>query len=101
MQNVDDFIASLLKDKGIDNIEPEILEELKADMKNRLLDQIDRAAVQALPADKAEELARLIDEPDFTNEKMAEFMQNSGVNLTEVALDTMLRFRSYYLNAEE
>ena len=101
MQKIDDFIESLLKDKGIDNVEPEIREELKADMKARLLDQIDRAAVQALPEDKATELAGLIDQPDFTNAKMTEFMQNSGVNLTEVALDTMLKFRSYYLSAEE
>lgn len=101
MQNIDEFIESLLNDKGITDVEPEIREELKADMKKRLEDQINRAAVEALSEEKAAELAKLIDEPDFTNEKMTQFMQDSGVNLTEVALDTMLRFRSFYLGMEE
>ena len=101
MQNIDDFIESLLKDKGITDLEPEVKEDLVADMKKRLEDQIDRAAVQALSEEKAEELSKLIEDPDFTNEKMTEFMQKSGVNLEEVALDTMLKFRGFYLGTEE
>lgn len=100
MQNIDDFVESLLNDKGIE-VEPEIREELKADMKKRLMDQINRAAIQALSEEKADELAKKIDDPNFTNEDMAKFMQDSGVNLTEVALETMLRFRSFYLGTEE
>lgn len=100
MQSIDEFIESLLNDKGIE-VEPEIREELKADMKNRLLDQIDRAAIQALPEDKAKELAEKVDDPNFTNEDMTKFMQESGVNLTEVALDTMLKFRGFYLGTGE
>lgn len=101
MQNIDDFIESLLNDKGITDIEPDVREELKADMKSRLLDQIDRAAVQALSPEKADELAKLLENPDFSNEEMTKFMQESGVNLTEVAMDTMLKFRSFYLGTEE
>lgn len=100
MQNVDEFIESLLNDKGME-VEPDIREDLKADMKKRLLDQIDQAAIQALPEEKAAELAKLVEDPSFTNEKMTEFMQNSGVNLAEVALETMLRFRNFYLGTEE
>lgn len=100
MQSIDDFIESLLKDKGITDLEPEVKKELVEDMKKRLQDQIDRACVQALPEDKAEELAKLVDKPDFTNEKLVEFMKDSGVNLEEVALNTMLKFRNFYLGTE-
>ena len=100
-QNIDDFIAQLLKDKGITELEPEIEDELKTEMKSRLMDQINKAAVMQLSEEKAAELADLINQPDFTNEKMTEFMQNSGVNLTEVVVDTMLKFRSLYLGAGE
>lgn len=100
MQNIDDFIESLLNEKGITDIEPEVRDELKAEMKARLEDQIDRAAVQALSEEKAIELANLVDDPDFTNEKLAEFMQNSGVNLSEIAMETMLQFRNFYLDTE-
>jgi flagellar biosynthesis regulator FlaF len=101
MQSVDEFIESLLTDKGITDIEPDIKEELKTDMKKRLLDQINRAAVMQLSEEKADELAKLVEDPNFTNEEMTKFMQDSGVNLTEVALDTMLKFRSFYLGTGE
>ncbi|MDO4611515.1 MAG: DUF5663 domain-containing protein [Candidatus Saccharibacteria bacterium] len=97
MQSVDDFIESLLKDKGITDLDPEVKEELVADMKQRLMDQINTAAIMQLSEEKVDELNVLLESPDFTAEKMTEFMQNSGVNLTEVTLDTMLKFRSFYL----
>lgn len=100
-QNIDDFISQLLVDKGIKDLEPEIEEDLKNDMKTRLMDQINKAAVMQLSEEKAAELAGMVDDPDFTNEKLTEFMQNSGVNLTEVAIDTMLQFRSAYLGVGE
>ncbi|MBQ3432957.1 hypothetical protein IJG22_01515 [Candidatus Saccharibacteria bacterium] len=101
VQSIDDFISQLLVDKGITDLDPEIEADLKEEMKTRLMDQINKAAVMQLSEEKAAELAELIDAPDFTNEKMTEFMQNSGVNLTEITLDTMLRFRSLYLGKEE
>ncbi len=101
IQSLDEFIAQLLIDKGITNLEPEIEADLKQEMKTRLEDQINKAAVMQLPEDKASELATLMDDPEFTNEKLTEFMQNSGVNLAEVTLDTMLKLRSFYLGKGE
>ena len=101
MQSVDDFINTLLDEKGISDVEPEIRDELKEDMKKRLMEQINRAAIMQLPEDKATELAEKVDDPEFNDEKMAEFMKDSGVNLTEVALDTMLQFRNFYLDQGE
>lgn len=101
MQSVDEFIESLLVDKGITDVEPEVKAELKKEMTTRLLDQINKAAIMQLSEEKAAELATMVDDPNFTNEKMTEFMQNSGVNLAEVALETMLQFRNFYLSSEE
>ena len=101
MQNIDEFIEQLLIDKGITDVEPEIREELISEMKERLTDQINKAAIMQLSEEKATELAEKVNNPDFTNEQMTEFMQNSGVNLTEVALDTMLQFRNFYLESGE
>ena len=100
MQNIDDFIEGLLTDKGITDVDPEIKKDLKADMKDRLLNQIDRAAIMQLSEEKAAELATLVDDPEFTKEKMTKFLQNSGVNLAEITSDTMLKFRNFYLGGE-
>ena len=101
MQSVDDFIESLLNERGITEVEPDVRAELKEDMKKRLMDQINKSAIMQLSEEKAAELAEKINDPDFTNEKMTEFMQNSGVNLQEVVVDTMLRFRGFYLDNTE
>lgn len=100
MQSIDEFIESILNDKGITDVEPEVRAELKQEMTQRLTDQINKAAIMQLSEDKAAELATLVENPNFSDEQMTEFMKNSGVNLPEVALDTMLKFRGFYLGAE-
>ena len=101
MQSIDDFIESLLKEKGITDVEGDIKEDLKNEMKNELMNQINEAAIYELSEDKAAELTELMNDPNFSNEQMTEFMQQSGVNLTQVTLDTMLKFRNFYLGTGE
>jgi hypothetical protein len=96
MDNVEQFIDQLIDEKDL-NLEDDVRQELKADMINRLLDQIDQASINALPEDKAIELADKLDDPDFTDEQVSEFIRNSGVDLERVALETMIQFRLLYL----
>ena len=99
-QNIDDFLETILKDKGITDLDSKTKDQLVSEMKTNLMNQINQAAINKLSEEKAAELATLIDAPDFTAEKMSAFMQKSGVNLSEVALETMLKFRDFYLSAE-
>ena len=101
MQSIDDFIESLLKEKGITDVEGDIKEDLKNEMKNELMNQINEAAIYELSEDKAAELTELMNDPNFSNEQMTEFIQQSGVNLTQVTLDTMLKVRNFYLGTGE
>ncbi len=96
MDNVEEFIDQLIDEKDL-NLEDDVRQELKLDMINRLLDQIDKASINALPEDKAIELADKLDDPDFKDEDISEFMKNSGVDLERVALETMVQFRLLYL----
>lgn len=96
MENVETFIDQLIDEKGL-GVEGDVRKQLKLDMMERLLDQIDRASINALPEDKAIELADKLDDENFTDEQVAEFMKNSGIDLERVALETMLQFRLLYL----
>ena len=96
MDNVEQFIDQLIDEKDL-NLEDDVRQELKVDMINRLLDQIDKASINALPEDKAIELADKLDDPEFTDEQVAEFIRNSGVDMERVALETMMQFRLLYL----
>ncbi|MBR6134284.1 hypothetical protein IKQ38_02280 [Candidatus Saccharibacteria bacterium] len=96
MENVEKFIDQLIDEKGL-GVEGDVRKQLKLDMMERLLDQIDRASINALPEDKAIELADKLDDENFTDEQVADFMKDSGVDLERVALETMLQFRLLYL----
>ena len=100
-QGVDDFLASLLDENGITNLEPKIRQDLIDDMRQRLFNQINKEAILRLSEEKASELSTKLDDPNFTGDDMAQFLRDNSVNLTEVALDTMVKFRGFYLGVKE
>ena len=97
MENVEAFVDQLIEEKGYSDLDDNVRAELRSDMVKRLLDQIDMAAINALPEDKAIELADKIDNEDFDDEKVMQYIQDSGIDLQRVALETMLQFRMLYL----
>ena len=101
MQNIDNFIEGLLKEKGITDIDPDTKEDLVKEMKEQLMEQIDKAVVYKRSDEKATELASLMDDPGFTREQLTEFIANSGVNVDEVANEMMSKFRNFYLGIGE
>lgn len=100
ISNIDDFIEQLLIDKGTSNVEPSTKTEIKEDLRRHLIDQINQSAILKMSDEKVSELADLVDEPDFSSRSLVDFIQNSGVDYSAVAKDTMARFRNYYLGTE-
>ena len=98
MENMDQFIRQILAENGVTGLDEDVMEKLVKEMREYLIDQIDEAAISKLPDDKAEELRNKMEDPNFSDEDLQEFMKNSGVDLAQVALNTMLRFRNLYLN---
>lgn len=76
------------------------LSQLERDLQDRLMDQINRAIIDAMPNDKIDEFNRLLDDKDFTDEKMQEFIIASGVDVQHISAEAMLRFRDLYLDAD-
>ena len=97
MEQIDEFMDRLIEERGSTNLSEDARKELKQVLTQELLDQIDKAAIYALPEDKAIELAKKTDDPNFTNDDMAKFIQDSGVDLQQIALHTMVEFRNFYL----
>lgn len=96
MQNLDDFMESLLQEKGI-NVEGEVRDQLKEDMIQTLMTQIDRATLNRLTEEQATELSEKLDDPNFSNDDAAEYIKSCGIDAQEVALETMVMFRALYL----
>lgn len=74
-------------------------QQLTEDLHNRLMDQIDRAVVEALPEDKIDDFNTLLDR-EASDEEVQQFIANSGVDVQAITMETMFRFRELYLGQE-
>ena len=97
MDGVEQFIEELLSERGLSSLDPEIKKDIKSQMMQELMDQIDRAAINALPEERAIELAKKLDDAEFGSDQAAAFMKESGVDLQQIALNTMMTYRKLYL----
>lgn len=96
---IDQFLNQILDEKKITGETPEVRKQLVADLRGRLMNQIDRAMINALDAKQLDKLSAMLDQDTMSDEQLQNFFKESGVDGQQVALDTMLRFRSYYLGA--
>lgn len=96
---LDAFVATMLAEKqlpGIDKDE-ELKAQVQADLKKDLLQEIDRALVNALSDEKLAEFNALLDDPNTNAEVVQNFIKNSGVDINAVTIRTMVGFRALYL----
>lgn len=95
--NLDEFLEQLLIEKGITSLDDDVKAEVKAGMEQRILDQIDRACINALSEEKAIELADKLDDENFGEKEMLDFIADSGVDTTAIVTDTLIQFKAFYL----
>lgn len=90
------FISDIIDAKGYKTLDSDVRRQLEQDLKNRLLDQIDRAVLRALPENKIDGFNELLDR-DASKQEIQQYVATSGVDTKKITLETMLRFRSLYL----
>jgi len=90
------FISDIIDAKGYKTLDSDVRRQLEQDLKNRLLDQIDRAVLEALPENKIDGFNDLLDH-NASQQEVQQYIANSGVDTKKITLETMLRFRSLYL----
>ena len=96
---IDQFLGQILDEKKITAATPEVRQQLIDDLRFHLMGQIDRAMVNALSAEQVTRLNQLLDQEDLTDQQVQEFFRSSGIDGERVALDTMIKFRQYYLGS--
>jgi hypothetical protein len=82
-------------------VNEDVHEQLVADLKERLLDQIDKAVVDALPDDKVDDFNALLDQAETSDESIQNYIVQCGVDVQQVTINAMLRFRDLYLTPQE
>lgn len=96
---LDLFVAGIIKDKSLPIVDDEVRKQLERDLKARLVDEINRALLHALPSERLDELERIAG-ADVDQSAIQKVIKDSGINVKKVTLETMLRFRDLYLGSQ-
>lgn len=97
-ETIDLFIEAIMDEKGVNAPTDEIKEDLKKDLKDQLLREIDRSLIAELPDDKLEELNRIATaNGQIDPNEIAKMIEEANLDATEIVGTTMARFREIYL----
>ena len=95
---IDYFVEGIMEEKGVNAPTDEIRENMKADLKNQLLQQIDRSLIAELPDAKLEELTSAASaNGQLDPQVVANAISEARLDVTEITAGTMQRFREIYL----
>ena len=95
--SLDKFVDELLAAQGINQLEPEVRDQLVQDLTARLNDRLEAAMVAELPEEKLPELEIILDKPAAAEELQKFFAEN----ITDLPADLareLAAFRQSYLN---
>ncbi len=95
-QVVNDFLNKMLIDAGMDNVSPEVHDQMFNDLRNRLEDRFLATILSNLDEDKITEF-REIAEAGGDSEKMGQFLATNLPNSSELFAGAMMSFRDVYL----
>jgi len=101
MDQLDTFIKEIIDTKQLPGITDEAKAGLLEEMRERLLDMINRALIDALPEDKVTELSTLLDNEDVGDDEVQALVASSGVDVQAITAKTMLAFRALYLETPQ
>lgn len=91
------FVSRLIEEKKFDNLDPEIVEQIKNDLLERVEDRINASILGHMPAEKLEEFNGLLDKGSA--EKIQSFCKENIHDLDDVIAKELMNFRSIYLNS--
>ena len=91
------FIDTVLKEKSLAGMRPEVFQQLRRDLATELKSQIDRSVIDELSESQVDDFSALMDSEETTEEVLQKFIQDSGVDTAAVVARTMARFREFYL----
>lgn len=102
-QTIDLFVMGIMEEKGIKSDSEELRTDIFNDLKTRLMEEIDRSLVSALPDEVLDELSKEITANDGKLDPavVAEKVTESGIDTEDVIGKTMAKFREIYLGAAE
>lgn len=98
MDQLDQFIKEIIDAKHLPGITEDAKVGLLEEMRERLLDMLNRALIEALPDEKLAEFSTFL-ESGASDDAVQQFITDSGIDVEKITAQTMLAFRGLYLQA--
>ena len=92
------FAQKLLEEKKFESVDPEVFEQLKADLVDRLEDRINMTILKHMPEEKLGEFEALL--ANGPAETLQDFVGENVPDLQEVTAAELMAFRKTYLGLE-
>ena len=93
---INNFVENLIKDKGLAGLEPNILDQMKLDLIERVENRVNAVILENMPPTELEKFEQLLDE-SATDEQIQSFCREKILNLDSVLSTALLEFRTTYL----
>jgi ATP phosphoribosyltransferase len=95
MNNIDDYINLIIKDKGLDSESPEVLAQIKSDLSESIENRINAMIITNIPEDKLEDFEKALDSND--QEKIQAYIKKEIPDIDQKVALELAHFRAFYL----
>ncbi len=97
---LDVIMKSLLIEKGYNDLDEETEQQMIAELKERAIDMVNYSVIDALPVEKAEEVAEKIEQGEDAEAVMNKAVEESGIDAEAITQDALAKFRELYLGED-
>ncbi len=100
-QTINLFIIGIMDEKGISYGDEPYKSDIFQELKTRLMTELDRSLVAALPDDKLDEFSKIVArDGKIDPDTVAKAVVDAGVDTEKVVGETMAKFREIYLGED-
>lgn len=95
MKNIEEFVDRLIKDKGFDEQDPDVLAQIKSDLMDRVENRINAMIVSNVNPESLPDFEKILNED--SPEKVQEFTKKHIPDIDEKVAAELLTFKNIYL----
>lgn len=92
-----EFVDGLIKSRGLDDLDAEVVVQLKSDLLGRVESRINAAVLANIPPEKLEHFEKLLNQS--SPEEIQSFCRRNVYDLPEIIAKELADFRETYLSA--
>ena len=96
MYNLNTFVDSLIEEKGLSDLDSEMLIEMKNDLLNRIEDRLNMIIIKNMPEAHIAEFEKMMDE-EKSDEDLQKYVAEKIPDIESLVAVDLARFREVYL----